>query len=92
MPDKERRVINISVKAKNDLVMVQEENYFEGELEFKDGLPRTIKQDKNYHGFGTRSIRMIVNKYDGALTVNAAGGIFHLNIIFCPQNRKVVTE
>ena len=92
VPDKERRVINISVKAKNDLVMVQEENYFEGELEFKDGLPRTIKQDKNYHGFGTRSIRMIVNKYDGALTVNAAGGIFHLNIIFCPQNRNNVTE
>ena len=88
VPDKERRVINIVVKAKNDMVPVQEDNYFEGELEFRDGLPRTTKSDKKYHGFGTRSMRMIVDKYDGAFAVNADNGVYHLNIIFCSQNRK----
>ena len=70
------------------MVTVQEDNYFEGELEFRDGLPRTTKSDKKYHGFGTRSMRMIVDKYDGAFAVNADNGVYHLNIIFCSQNRK----
>ena len=82
LPEREKRVINLSVKSKNDLLIVQEENYFGGQLSFKDGLPVTIKEDKNYHGFGTRSIRMIARKYGGELTTGVSGDVFHLNIIF----------
>ena len=82
LPEREKRVINLSVKSKNDLLIVQEENYFGGQLSFKDGLPVTTKEDKNYHGFGTRSIRMIARKYGGELTTGVSGDVFHLNIIF----------
>ena len=80
--EKERRVINLVVKVKNGLLIVQQDNFFDGELEFEDGLPVTTKADKNYHGFGMRSIRMIVHKYDGELTTYVKDDIFHLNIIF----------
>jgi hypothetical protein len=79
---KEQRVVNIVVKTKNDMLIVQEENYFNGDLAFRDGLPVTTKENKNYHGFGMRSIRMITRKYEGELSASVADNVFHLNIVF----------
>lgn len=61
---------------------MQEENYFNGTRRFEDGLPVTTKPDTSSHGFGMRSLRMIVKKYGGALTTYVTEDIFHLNIIF----------
>lgn len=80
--EKDRRIISVVVKAKGGFVLVQEENYFNGAREFEDGLPLTTKADKENHGFGMRSLRMIVKKYGGELTASVTGDIFHLNIIF----------
>ena len=82
LEQKERRVINLSVKARGGMLIIQEENYFDGTITFEDGLPMTTKADKNYHGFGMRSIRMIVHKYKGELNTYTADGVFHLNILF----------
>ena len=82
VPDRERRVVNLVVKARGDILLIQEDNYFEGELAFKDGLPMTTKEDKGYHGFGTQSIRMIVHQYGGEMTASAEDGVYHLNILF----------
>ena len=78
----ERRVVNMVVKEKGDFLLIQTENYFDGTREFADGLPVTTKEDKDSHGFGMRSLRMIVKKYGGELTSYVEGDIFHLNIIF----------
>ncbi len=77
-----RRVIDLVVKQKGDLLLVQEENYFDGELEFSDGLPVTTKGDRDHHGFGMRSLRLIARKYGGELSAFVKGDVFHLNIIF----------
>ena len=82
----DKKVISLSVQAKNGMICVQCENYFAGALTFADGLPQTTKSDKAYHGFGMRSIRLIVTKYGGAITTCARDGIFYLNIIFSPRN------
>ncbi len=80
--ERQRRVVNLLVKARGDMLLIQAENYFDGERAFANGLPVTTKADKNYHGFGMRSIKMIVHKYGGELTAQVADGIFHLNILF----------
>ncbi len=80
--EKERRIINLSVKAKDGMLLVQEDNYFNGSRTFKDGLPATTKDDKSSHGFGMRSIKMIVKKYGGEITATTRGDIFCLNILF----------
>ena len=79
---KEKRVINLSVKTKNDMLFIQSDNYYTGEIVFKDGLPQTSKDDSNWHGFGMQSIKMIVQKYGGELTTYVKDDIFHLSILF----------
>lgn len=83
--DEDKRVINLVIKKHNDMILIQEENYFEGEITFENGIPKTTKDDKNYHGFGTRSIKMIVNKYGGETACYVEGDVYHLNIIFSGQ-------
>lgn len=80
--EKEKRVINLSVKAINNMLVIQSENYYIGNLVFKEGVPQTTKEDENWHGFGLKSIRMIVQKYGGELSVKAEDGVFHVNILF----------
>lgn len=82
VPDRQRRVINLLVRSQGSLLLIQEDNYFTGNLTFSKGLPVTTKADKSSHGFGLRSIRMIARKYGGELTTSARNGVFHLNILF----------
>ena len=85
-------MINLTVKEKGGIVLVQEENYFDGEIKFEDGLPLTTKNDRNYHGFGMRSLRMIVKKYGGELTANVTDDIFRLNIILPIPQGDITAE
>ena len=64
------------------MLFIQSDNYYAGELSFKDGLPQTTKEDSNWHGFGLRSIKLIVQKYGGELTTYVEDDIFHLSILF----------
>lgn len=57
-------------------------NYFANEVSFVDGLPVTTKRDRNFHGFGMRSVRRICDKYDGDLVIRTEGGVFNVNILF----------
>ena len=86
--EKDKRIINLTARRKGNMIFIEEDNYFVGELEFQDGLPVTIKEDKNYHGFGTRSLRMIVRKYGGEMTTTSENHIFHLSIIFTDNKTK----
>ncbi len=79
---KEKRVINLSVKTKNNMLFIQSDNYYTGEIEFKDGLPQTTKGDRKWHGFGMQSIKMIVQKYGGELSAYVVDDVFHLSILF----------
>lgn len=42
----------------------------------------TTKGDSDYHGFGMKSIKRIVEKYGGDLSVIAGDGVFNLNMLF----------
>lgn len=80
-PAEEQRIISLTVKKKGALLSIQEENYYQQELRFEDGLPQTTKTDTKNHGFGMKSIYLLVKKYGGDLTVQGDGGIFSLNIL-----------
>lgn len=77
----EMRYIRMKVRPEKGMLVIHFENRYDGQLDFTDGLPRTTKQDKRYHGFGMKSIRMIADKYHGYLSVRAETGIFTLNIL-----------
>ena len=75
------RYIAVRVHESKDMAMIRVENPFSGDVAFRDGLPVTTKDDERYHGFGTRSIRMIADRYDGTMSIVARGGVFRLTVI-----------
>lgn len=84
--DTQHRYISMKIRIEKEMLMIHIENPFIGTLTFVDGLPETTKNDKRYHGFGMKSIQMIVEKYNGYLAVNADKGLFTLNILL-PLNQ-----
>ncbi len=80
--DQERRLISLTVTARDQLVFIEAENYFMGDvLTFEEGLPVTTKSDQLYHGFGMRSIQMLTEKYGGHMDIVTEGNIFRLSIM-----------
>jgi|LAHS01.1.fsa_nt_gb signal transduction histidine kinase len=81
--DKEQRNISLIVKNVNSFVSINEVNYYKGDIHLDyQGLPETTKSDKNYHGFGMKSIKMIVDQYHGDLTISSHDQLFSLSILF----------
>lgn len=78
----EKRIISVTVFTRDRLTILQIENYYEQELHFQDGLPLSTKGDDTAHGFGMKSIRRIVEKYNGSLSVHTEDHIFVLNVVF----------
>lgn len=77
----EKRIISLIVKANEKLLIIQAENYYSGQIQMENGLPVTTKEDKKKHGSGMKSIRMLIQKYRGEMTIKAKEDIFLLNIV-----------
>lgn len=77
----DERLISLTVATQGELLRIEEENYFSGHLVFAEGLPVTSKGDTTHHGFGTRSIRMLTEKYQGDFKISIQDNIFSLSII-----------
>ena len=81
--DIDKRNINLIVRNVHSFISITIENYYVGNILLNsDGLPMTTKSNKDYHGFGTKSIKMIVNKYQGDLKITTKKNIFTLSILF----------
>ncbi len=82
LDDPEMRDISLDVRRNHGLVSIHVENYFDGKLELgADGLPRTSKGDSQNHGFGTRSMRHVVESYGGNLTTSVMDDVFVLDAV-----------
>ena len=79
--DKEKRTLNLYIKQNGNFVGIQQENYCAERLEFENGLPKT-KKSKDYHGFGLKSVKYIVEKHNGNMLVEQNGDMFTVNIMF----------
>lgn len=77
--DPEKRIINLRVARQGEMVHIHLDNYCPTSPVFEDGLPVTKKADREYHGFGGRSIRYIVEKYDGILSFRQENDRFLLD-------------
>lgn len=77
----EQRVIHLTVKLHGELLSVNSYNRYVGEMVMRGGVPVT-SGDPHHHGFGTKSIVAIVNKYGGTVSFQARDGVFNLNMLF----------
>lgn len=81
IPEKEKRLIHVTVSQQRNSLMIRVENYYEGELKAKEGIFATTKKEKQFHGYGLKSIRYTANKYDGAVDIDTKGNWFDLKIL-----------
>lgn len=81
IPDKEKRLIHVTVIQQKNFLMMRFENYFEGKLNVKEGRFATTKKEKQFHGYGIKSIRYTANKYGGAVDIDTRDNWFDLKIL-----------
>ncbi|MCR4697824.1 MAG: ATP-binding protein [Bacilli bacterium] len=86
----ENRIISFNIKCKNNQIVIDECNYFKGERNIQNGLIKTTKKDQRRHGYGMKSIQMIVKDNNGTMNIHTEGNMFFL-IINLPIPLEVTT-
>lgn len=79
--DEDKRIISLNVRRERQMLVIHIHNYCSRPPEFDDGLPLTRKQNKQYHGFGVRSIRYLVERYGGEMRMSWANNVFSVDIM-----------
>ena len=82
------RVIGLTIRREGDLISINSHNYYNGDLKIEDGLPATTKEDKTIHGYGVKSMEVIVDSYDGTISFQAKDHIFNVNILIPVQEAR----
>ena len=80
--DENERLIRVVICEQMGFALVKIENRYAGEVRFDGKDLITTKNNKDYHGYGVKSIRRTVEKYDGTVTIRTEDGWFLLSILF----------
>ncbi len=78
---RDKRFVRLSLRRSGAFVSLVVENYFEGDLRLRGGLPETTKRGE-LHGYGMKSMLMITEKYGGTMSVAAEDGTFAVSVLF----------
>ena len=81
LPEAQKKQISLTMRQVGTLTTVLLQNYTQGTLSFVDGLPLTSKEDRQNHGFGVKSMRLLVEKYKGELQFGQDEDIVTLSIV-----------
>ncbi|MCR4674015.1 MAG: GHKL domain-containing protein [Lachnospiraceae bacterium] len=77
----EDRSISLIVKQQGSFISIHQENYFKEPPQEENGIYKTLKANKDYHGFGIKSMRNIIEKYNGTLSISVDEKRFRTNIL-----------
>ena len=80
-PPKER-LIEVNTYSKGSLFKFHIQNPCHSERQFRNGLPKTSKEDSLLHGYGVQSMKEIVERYGGHITFENKENVFSVNILF----------
>lgn len=72
--------IYLSLRLINNMFMLCIQNSYEIEPKYENGELLTIKTDKHFHGIGMKSVKKIVEKYEGQLEYDNKQNIFEVSI------------
>ncbi len=82
IPEVEKRLIHLTVTAKRGFVFIKIENYCEENItKNKEQLISTTKTDHKNHGFGLKSIKTAVEKYEGTFDFDIRNHWFEVKVL-----------
>ncbi|MCR4871754.1 MAG: ATP-binding protein, partial [Atopobiaceae bacterium] len=87
IPNPDERMIFLRVERQGAFARIYVENTCLGTVELVAGMPQTSKDDERFHGFGLKSIRMIVDRLGGNMVITPHEGVFSLSILLPTGNR-----
>lgn len=85
--EKEKRYVRLSLKRKDNFLLLMVENSFDGILQqAEDGLPRTVKNTElpgilMEHGVGLRNVKELAERYLGAMGIEVKGNVFKVTVM-----------
>ena len=79
--EKQKRLIWLYVTREKQFVRIRTENYCDEKIHFKNGMPVTTKKDRRLHGYGMKSIKSTVEKYNGSVVAAQENNWFELKIL-----------
>lgn len=82
LPKADNKNIEIFLSQKHDYIFITFINPVSETVETRDNAIATTKENKNEHGIGLYSVRKILKKYDGHLSLNSDGKVFTTKIDF----------
>ena len=88
IPEKEKRLIHVTVSKQRNFLILRFENYYEDKLQYNEGALTTTKKEKEYHGYGLKSIKYTVDKYEGAVSIDTKDNWFDLKILIPMKEYK----
>ncbi len=91
IPEKSERLIYLSVNRQKSFLKVYVENRYAGRVTFRHHLPQTSKEDKQFHGYGVKSMKQVAEKYGGSIRAEAEDGWFKLSVLI-PIPAEVPTK
>ena len=79
--DHSKRLIHVTASRKRNFLLMQFENYCDSTLLFRDDLPVTTKKNREFHGYGLKSLEQSVHKYGGEMTITQENDTFRLQLL-----------
>lgn len=76
----EERFISMVMYSRDGMITLHMENPYAGSVLVEDDLP-VSRRDRQYHGFGVRSMERICEKYEGTLVFRTEDQIFTLDAL-----------
>lgn len=81
LQDPEQKHISFTMHRVGSFYSIHIQNYADRLLQLENGLPVTSKTDKVNHGYGVRSMQMLVEKYDGELSFQQNRDVVNLYLL-----------
>lgn len=78
---KEDKFIDLNIKYEKGCIFIHVKNRYEGEIITENGNFITNKKDKKLHGLGLKSVREIIETYNGIMDLKYEENIFSVNIL-----------
>lgn len=80
LDDPEKKIITLTVSGSRGMVLINCDNYYSGEIKRSGANFVTDKPDDSEHGFGVKSMRLLVKKYGGTISIDYGEGIFSVRV------------
>lgn len=76
VPEPEQRVVRLTIRRINQMLVIKVENSFFAKPVQENGLLKTTKTENGLHGWGLKSARAAAEKYDGMIQTTYTGNTF----------------